>query len=265
MTNKICEKCGEHPALLTRPICRKCLNWETGEKRRQRNDFLRSQSSPKCPDCGVAKSDENCWRVKSGANVGKFTTYCKPCSNLRRVEWDNQNLPKEGDIGYEDFVARRKEYNSSLRRLPSYEEKAKRIEKNRMASRRSLNSRLGFVLSSAKSRAKDKNLEFDLDLDFLKRLAESNNNRCVLTDLEFCLEPPKKGFRVNPKAPSIDRIDSKKGYTKDNVRLVLTCVNIALSNFGQDFLTEWAIAYVEKLDAQLRLTMIEKLNRISRL
>jgi hypothetical protein len=37
--------------------------------------------------------------------------------------------------------------------------------------------------------------------------------------------------RVNPKRASMDRIDSSKGYTRDNVHLVCYCVNIAKREF----------------------------------
>jgi hypothetical protein len=36
-----------------------------------------------------------------------------------------------------------------------------------------------------------------------------------------------------PFSPSIDRIDSNKGYTKDNCRLVCTIVNFGLHRFGE--------------------------------
>lgn len=33
--------------------------------------------------------------------------------------------------------------------------------------------------------------------------------------------------------PSIDRIDTTRGYTPDNVRLVCAAVNLALNQFGE--------------------------------
>jgi len=54
--------------------------------------------------------------------------------------------------------------------------------------------------------------------------------RCQLTDLPFDFMPTDKTSK-NPYAPSLDRIDSQKGYTKENCRIVLSMVNFAL---GED-------------------------------
>jgi len=50
----------------------------------------------------------------------------------------------------------------------------------------------------------------------------------------------------NPVGPSIDRIDSNKGYTAANCRLVLTCVNMALNDWGLKVFDMIALAYVAK-------------------
>jgi len=50
---------------------------------------------------------------------------------------------------------------------------------------------------------------------------------CQLTGLPFDFMPTNKTHK-NPHAPSLDRIDSQKGYTKENCRVVLSAVNDAL-------------------------------------
>lgn len=91
--------------------------------------------------------------------------------------------------------------------------------------------RLRKLLSMAKNRARNANLLFDIDLEHLVSLWNSNEGRCVLTKREFELGRSSKG-KVNPNAPSIDRIVPALGYTKGNVRLVTYHVNVALSEFG---------------------------------
>lgn len=244
MGGKICIKCGKSPSLTTKPICRACLNLEVGEQRWQ-SAF--KDGKPTCRDCGVIKTDQNCWRNKSGQYIGRFTTYCKTCSNIRRVAWDKENTPKPGDKEYADYLAIRKEYHKSLRQLPGYEKKAKKYADDRKRRLLSMDVRLRYLFTSSRIRARNKGLKFDLDVDFLKNLLDSTNGACCLTGIPFSLEPPEFGFTINPKSPSLDRIDPKGGYTKDNVRLILSCVNIAFSQFGEEFFAQWATEYFSRL------------------
>lgn len=96
--------------------------------------------------------------------------------------------------------------------------------------------RLAGLLSQAKRRAPTKNLSYDLDIEWAMALYNAQEGRCLLTGIPFVLEskPEDKRKRNNPFSPSLDRIDSDKGYTKANCRLVCTNVNMALNRFGED-------------------------------
>ena len=97
-----------------------------------------------------------------------------------------------------------------------------------------LDWRLRRILSRAKSRAKLKEWSFDLDLDFLTDLYLAQNGRCALSDIPFVwgtladLSVPH-----DPFMPSLDRIDSRKGYTRDNVQLVCWAVNDTKSHYSE--------------------------------
>lgn len=56
--------------------------------------------------------------------------------------------------------------------------------------------------------------------------------KCALTGIPFNLESPE-GATLRPWAPSLDRIDSSKGYTAKNCRLVCVAVNFALNQWGE--------------------------------
>lgn len=89
------------------------------------------------------------------------------------------------------------------------------------------------LLNAARKRAIKKKLEFSLDIhDILPQLEIGT---CQLTGLSFQFEQTNK-FHKHPFSPSIDRINSKKGYTKDNIRIILSSLNIALSEYGEDHL-----------------------------
>ena len=65
---------------------------------------------------------------------------------------------------------------------------------------------------------------------------------CEITGISF---EQNKGNR-SPFGPSIDRIDPKKGYTKDNCRVVVSCYNLAKSNWSDDDVLRMAQAIVSK-------------------
>lgn len=46
------------------------------------------------------------------------------------------------------------------------------------------------------------------------------------------------GGRRNPMSPSIDRIDSRRGYESGNVRIVTLVANTAMSNWGEEMISK---------------------------
>ena len=71
---------------------------------------------------------------------------------------------------------------------------------------------------------------------------------CELTGLPFDLSHCYES-KNNPYAPSLDRIDSKnKNYTPDNVRVVLSFINIAINDLGLEKALPIFKALIEKTD-----------------
>jgi predicted DNA-binding protein YlxM (UPF0122 family) len=75
-------------------------------------------------------------------------------------------------------------------------------------------------LIGAKSRARNKGLAYDLDEKFIHDLFKKQNGRCAYSNLKIKLDMNGDGEFF-----SIDRIDSLKGYTKDNVVLTTSIIN----------------------------------------
>lgn len=92
--------------------------------------------------------------------------------------------------------------------------------------------RLRRLCQMAKNRSKSKELEFNIDGDYLIKLWEENEGCCALTGQPFDLTNWGEHGQVNPNTPSVDRIIPKLGYVKGNVRLITYHMNIALSDFG---------------------------------
>lgn len=89
------------------------------------------------------------------------------------------------------------------------------------------------MVRAARYRAKKKGLEFTITLEDVRALAEKQNNKCALTGVELNWDP--KANRGSRRCPadrgSLDRIDSRKGYTLDNIQLLTDFANSYKSNY----------------------------------
>jgi len=85
----------------------------------------------------------------------------------------------------------------------------------------------------AKRRAAEHGRAFDLAEPDLAAVIARAAGRCEVSGIEFDLSPQDDRRRL-PYAPSIDRISAGHGYAPDNIRLVCVCVNIMVSDFGDE-------------------------------
>jgi len=91
----------------------------------------------------------------------------------------------------------------------------------------------------------------EIDTAWVLRAIERQGGRCAVSGLPFSYErglPTKDGR--NPMAPSVDRIDNAKGYEKNNCRLVILAVNVALNLWGDDMFLRICRATLEKASEQ---------------
>lgn len=77
----------------------------------------------------------------------------------------------------------------------------------------------GKFFSSVKYEAERRNIDFDLTIDYLDGLIRGQNHRCYYSNL------PIDAKTRNSITASLDRVDSSKGYTTDNVHFVYKDVN----------------------------------------
>ena len=87
------------------------------------------------------------------------------------------------------------------------------------------------LLRHAKFRAIKYKLPFDLDREWIIKKLELGF--CEISGVKFDLSSNGKNH-FNPYGASIDRINPKQGYTNDNCRVVLTCINFAIGQWGID-------------------------------
>lgn len=148
-----------------------------------------------CTLCKKEKNLDDFYSRKSGPDKGKYYARCKECTKLKRFICYDKNKDKYNE-SKRDRRKNDSEYRKKIKR-----QKRESYRKNILTSR----------ISLAKARAKKYNLEFDLTVDDL-----TIPEFCPL--LEIKLEIGKKGDYEN--SPSLDRINPKKGYTKDNVWII---------------------------------------------
>lgn len=77
----------------------------------------------------------------------------------------------------------------------------------------------------------------DLDLPYLKSLWESQGGRCPLSGVRMRMPENTLAWQRdsrNPLKPSLDRIDSSKGYVKGNVRFVTVIANLCKQGFSDE-------------------------------
>lgn len=98
--------------------------------------------------------------------------------------------------------------------------------------------------NQASRNAKRRGIHFDLSFFDLVEIIARSKGRCELTGVEFSNE--KVGGRRRPWAMSLDRINSKRGYTFDNCRLLCVAANIATSEWGDVVLLTMLKAMKEK-------------------
>jgi hypothetical protein len=142
-------------------------------------------NSKKCRECALELPIQQF--TKNKANKDRLQNVCKQCDNIRQKK-------------------RRVEKKTLI------QEYGKEYRKKNAAN---FEYRLQALLNASRARAKFKNREHTLTKQDLVDLYPTDGN-CPIFGIK--LEWNEKGFREN--SPSIDRIDSTKGYTRDNVQII---------------------------------------------
>ena len=75
-----------------------------------------------------------------------------------------------------------------------------------------------------------------IDIKFIEELLEKQNNKCYWFNIEMDINSSNKKQIRNPLKMTIDRLDCKKGYSKDNVVLCTYAANCGRGNCDKD---EW--------------------------
>lgn len=126
---------------------------------------------------------------------------------------------------------------------------------NETVGRRRIKFFCAALLRSIKKNARARGLAVEINARDILELFDNSDLRCTISNIDFDFSKLDTESRCRPFAPSIDRINSKRGYTKDNIRLVCFAVNYAMSDWGLPVLeriaqgitrSRWAIVKSKK-------------------
>lgn len=84
------------------------------------------------------------------------------------------------------------------------------------------------LITASRSSAKTRGIPFKLTYDIVYDKIVSTQGKCSLSGLQMDIRTH------SPMRVSIDRIDSDKGYTKDNIQIVASCVNISKNDLTME-------------------------------
>jgi len=136
-----------------------------------------------------------------------YSGTCKDCANNYHREWKHKN----------------KERLAPIRRRQYAQTKGVEVGKRRELRKKiyPLRRRAMVLQKGMSNRANRRNLEFDKNffaVEYLMgRLRKNPSCECCGRKLDIGFKKDKK---FNQSSPSIDRVDSNKGYTKDNVAIL---------------------------------------------
>lgn len=157
----------------------------------------------RCISCNIDKPLTDWYLRKSGTALGRK---CKECK--RKDQREKSMIPEKRARR----LVKQKAYMSENReKFKEYLVEYSKTKKGRAKQ----------LLASAKKRGKT--MGIDIDEAFVLELLDSEN--CSVTNIPFQYHQID-GLSRNPFSPSLDRIDSSRGYFKDNVRLVIWQYNL---------------------------------------
>ena len=115
--------------------------------------------------------------------------------------------------------------------------------------KRTVRGRAVTLMSNAKARCKNKNVEIFITQTWVEN--HLTRGTCELTGMPFSFEPPPEGVTRRWDAPSLDRINKHKPYTEENTRVILWAVNCALAEYGTEVMLPILKAMIKGIeDAQ---------------
>ena len=139
---------------------------------------------------------------------------CRWCKNDERKErWHDKEKHNQAIL----------QKNRDRTKAWSSDNKEQAAESNRNWRNTTDKGYWGNKITAIKANCRARGLDCLINKDFLQRLYDEQNGKCVLTGRELL----KTRVKSQLDTCSVDRIDNNIGYTEDNVRLITLQANTA--------------------------------------
>lgn len=103
---------------------------------------------------------------------------------------------------------------------------------------------------SVKRHAKDRGILYEIEDDnYLWELFLLQDRKCALTGLPLDMCSQRQARKGVPNTASLDRIDSNKNYTKENIQWIHKDVNLMKNHFDEKRFEEIARLFIAKKDS----------------
>jgi hypothetical protein len=194
-----------------------CLDCE--KEIQVKNKPKKSKFTQICRACTIKKLS-----IKNIAITEDLQKLCRKCNNFKPATTEHFLKNKKGFLY--SYCRECKNKYLSERYVPSEKIKLSDEELCEKNIARINISRVDkwakHLVNSSRHNAKRYGKEFDIDEDYILKLYEEQNHKCYWYGV--LLEPSI--IHKYPAKPSLDRIDSKKGYVKGNVVISCMAANI---------------------------------------
>lgn len=174
-----------------------------------------------CAACKVAKQVTDFYRHTRRRDG--LSSYCKRCQKSYKARYYRQNKARLDEENREYVRA-------NVASVGEY-----RKEWNQAAYINSVRKQLSTKLRSGLKRRPTEN---PMTLDDLVKMYERQSGKCLLTGIQMT----RLGGKTLATSISIDRIESAKGYTPDNVRLICHAVNAFKGAWSDELMLDTAEA-----------------------
>jgi hypothetical protein len=156
---------------------------------------------------------------------------------------------KEEGIKYRRSSHRYSIHTKKKYNLPMWKNEVDQLRMYQRSYGRGVHGKSRTLVASAKSAALRHNLDFNITYDWVRERVEVGS--CEMTNIEFDLQGIEGGLR-HKYAPSLDRKDRNRGYTQDNVQVVVWMYNQCKSHYSDQDVEAFLMAASSNLSSGSR-------------